>query len=104
MTSPVVTVAPQTPVKQAAALLADRGFVAAPVVESGRLIGILTEADLVRDRITPDPRSMRRGRLPPPGDLLVTGGRGDGHGGDHRGAGRRRGRRGRRGPDDARPA
>jgi CBS domain-containing protein len=60
MTSPVVTVRLATHVKEAAAILAERGFTALPVVDADdRLIGIVTEADLVRDRIPPDPRFRR---------------------------------------------
>lgn len=58
MSSPVVTVPVTLQVKAAAALLASRGFTALPVVDDDdRLIGIVTEADLVRDRIPRDPRS-----------------------------------------------
>ncbi|SDP39009.1 CBS domain-containing protein [Nakamurella panacisegetis] len=57
MSSPVVSVPPDMPVTQASDLLAQRGFTALPVVdEDGRLIGLVTEADLIRDRVAPDPR------------------------------------------------
>ncbi|HET9138308.1 CBS domain-containing protein [Actinophytocola sp.] len=57
MTSPVVTVEPDTPLKAAAALLAARGFTALPVLDAEeRLVGIVTEADLMRGRIPFDPR------------------------------------------------
>ena len=47
MTTPVVTVTPVTPIKEAAATLAGNGFTALPVVDAGdRLIGIVTEADI----------------------------------------------------------
>src|SRR6266540_2505544 len=66
MTSPVVTVRPDTHVKEAAALLAARGFTALPVVdEDDRLIGIVTEADLVRERIPHDPRHLVHADTPP---------------------------------------
>jgi CBS domain-containing protein len=53
MTSPVVTVPPDLPVQEAAAVLVSHGFTALPVVDSdGGLIGIVTEADLVRGRYT----------------------------------------------------
>jgi CBS domain-containing protein len=59
MSSPVTTVRPGTPIKAAAALLAENGFTALPVVdENGGLIGIVTEADLMRDRVPRDPRSL----------------------------------------------
>ncbi|TDP92845.1 CBS domain-containing protein [Labedaea rhizosphaerae] len=56
MTRDVVSVHPATTVKQAAKLLADNGFTALPVVEGDQLVGIVSEADLVRDRFPVDPR------------------------------------------------
>jgi CBS domain-containing protein len=59
MTSPVITVRTGTTVHDAAALLAERGFTALPVVDDDdQLIGIVTEADLIRDRFPRDPRSL----------------------------------------------
>ncbi|CCH32889.1 CBS domain-containing protein [Actinosynnema sp. NPDC047251] len=53
MTSPVIAVTPDVPAREAAALLVSHGFTATPVVdEDERLIGIVTEADLVRGRYT----------------------------------------------------
>jgi CBS domain-containing protein len=55
MSSPVITVRPDTPVHAAAALMVSHGFTALPVVDAGRsLLGIATEADLARGRIVPD--------------------------------------------------
>jgi CBS domain-containing protein len=55
MTSPVITVAPGTPVPAAANLLCSNGFTAAPVVDAdGRLVGIATEADLFHSQVVPD--------------------------------------------------
>jgi CBS domain-containing protein len=52
MTSPVITLRADVPVHLAAALLASHGFTAAPVVDhEHRVVGIATEADLVRGRI-----------------------------------------------------
>ncbi|MFL6141825.1 MAG: HPP family protein [Labedaea sp.] len=69
MSSPVVTVQPDTHVKDAAVLLTARGFTALPVVDKeGWLVGIVTEADLVRDRIPHDPR-LRAHAGPPPRSL-----------------------------------
>src|SRR5947209_11292900 len=57
MSSPVVTVATGTTVKEAAELLAGHGFTALPVLDDDeRLIGIVTEADLVHDRFPRDAR------------------------------------------------
>lgn len=59
MSSPVVTVRPGTPAKAATSLLASYGFTALPVVdEEDRLVGIVTEADLIRNRVIPDPRRL----------------------------------------------
>jgi CBS domain-containing protein len=48
MTSPAITVTPHGRVDSAAALMLDRGVNRLPVVEDGRLVGIVTRADLVR--------------------------------------------------------
>lgn len=49
MTAEVVTVRPDLPVTTLARLLADRGISSAPVTDAeGRLLGIVTEADLLR--------------------------------------------------------
>lgn len=49
MTPDVVTVPPETPVMAMARLLSDRGISAVPVVDAaGAVLGIVTEADLVR--------------------------------------------------------
>ncbi|GAB3744017.1 CBS domain-containing protein [Amycolatopsis oliviviridis] len=61
MTRPVVTVAPETTAKRAAELLTEHGFTALPVVnDEDRLVGIVTEADLIRDRFPDDIRSAKR--------------------------------------------
>jgi CBS domain-containing protein len=65
MTSPVITVRTGATVQDAAALLAARGFTALPVVDDDdRLVGIVSEADLVRDRFPRDPRSLIHGEPP----------------------------------------
>lgn len=57
MTSPVATVRPSMRVKDAARLLVQRDISAAPVVDGdGRLVGIVTEADLMRLELEDDPR------------------------------------------------
>ncbi|GAA1331574.1 universal stress protein [Saccharothrix algeriensis] len=49
MSSPVVAVTPEVPIRVAAGLLASHGFTALPVVDGDeRLIAIVTEADLLR--------------------------------------------------------
>jgi len=49
MTSPAVTVAPDTPVRTIAALLNDRGINRAPVTDpAGRLLGLVSRGDIVK--------------------------------------------------------
>ena len=58
MSQPVLTVTPRTPVSEATTVLLDAGVHALPVVDAdGRLAGIVTEIDLLRGRIEPDPRA-----------------------------------------------
>lgn len=67
MTRSVVTVRPGTPAKEAARLLVDRGFTALPVVDDeDRLLGVVTEHDLLRNRLLPDPRALVHGEPPEP--------------------------------------
>ena len=56
MTRLVVTTTPATPVKDAAVVLTGHGITLLPVIDADRLVGVLTEADVVRGRIPPDPR------------------------------------------------
>jgi len=59
MTENVVSVTPATTVKDAADLMAARGFTALPVLDAaGDLIGVVTEADVVRGRFPHDPRYL----------------------------------------------
>lgn len=48
MTSPVITIAPDREVHEAAQLMIDHKIGALPVLEGGRLVGIVTETDLLR--------------------------------------------------------
>ena len=54
MTSPVITVTADVPIREAAALAVCHGFTALPVVDDGRLVAIVTEADLLRGRFVAD--------------------------------------------------
>jgi CBS domain-containing protein len=57
MSSPVVTVTPETPVKTVADILVGRDISAVPVVDrSGKLLGIVSEADLLPIQTVSDPR------------------------------------------------
>jgi CBS domain-containing protein len=62
MTTDVVVVETGTPARDAARLLAERGFTALPVVDaSGALVGMVSETDLLRDRLPQDPRWLVHG-------------------------------------------
>ncbi len=57
MTREVVTVGPETSAKYAAEIMAEHGFAAVPVVDDdNQLVGIVAEADVLADRLPPDPR------------------------------------------------
>lgn len=61
MTVPVVTVHVDSSVREAATLLTQRRIISLPVLDDdGRIIGIISEADLIRDRMPHDPRSHLR--------------------------------------------
>lgn len=73
MSTPVTAVHPSTPIKEAAALLSGNGFTALPVTGArDDLIGIVTEADLVRDRVPRDPRALRHGTAGETGPVTTT--------------------------------
>ena len=77
MSSPAVVTTPDTPIKDAAAQLAERLFTSMPVVVDGSLVGIVTEADLLAERFPPDPRVPRHGGWDPGlgetvGDVMQT--------------------------------
>jgi CBS domain-containing protein len=48
MSVPAVTIAPETPVAEVARLFREHGIRRAPVVDRGRLVGIVTRSDLAR--------------------------------------------------------
>jgi CBS domain-containing protein len=48
MTPDPVSVGPETPISEAAGLMVDRGFHTLPVVEAGRLVGVLGKEDLLK--------------------------------------------------------
>ena len=48
MTTGVVTITPQTTIAEIAAILIERRFSGLPVVEQGRVVGIVSEGDLLR--------------------------------------------------------
>jgi CBS-domain-containing membrane protein len=61
MTRSVLTVHTGSTVQQAAALLCEHGITSLPVLdEDDRVVGIVSEVDLIRDRMPHDPRSHLR--------------------------------------------
>jgi CBS domain-containing protein len=80
MTAPALTIAPERPVAEAAGVMVDEGVNRLPVVDSdGKLLGIVTRADLVRAFVRTDDElaeEIRDGVLLralwiPPGDVDV---------------------------------
>jgi CBS domain-containing protein len=72
MSSPVITLRPDVPVHAAAALLVSHGFTGAPVVDAERrVVGIVTEADLVRGRIVPEGRTVPERPEPVVADVMT---------------------------------
>ena len=51
MTSPAITVTPQTPIDEALALMTRRRFRHFPVVDDGQLVAFISIGDLVKDKI-----------------------------------------------------
>ena len=69
MTDDAVTVRVDTAVKAALATLAEHRITSVPVVDDeGRVRGILSEADLLRELVTPDPRGQETLRDEEPHD------------------------------------
>jgi CBS domain-containing protein len=59
MSTDVITVSPQTTLKDAAAEMLDTGVSGLPVTDQGRLVGIITEADFVERQAAADPPPAR---------------------------------------------
>jgi CBS domain-containing protein len=75
MTSPAVTVGPEASVKLAVRMLDEHQITSMPVVDdTGHLVGVLSEADVLRDTVPPDRRVHERlvELTAPPVHLLVT--------------------------------
>jgi CBS-domain-containing membrane protein len=58
MSTPVVSVAPETTIRDAVRLLAEHGITAVPVIDDqGELLGVLSEADVLLEAFLPDQRA-----------------------------------------------
>ena len=53
MTTEVITIAPDMPIRDIARIFRERNISGAPVVEQGRVIGIVTEVDLIARHARP---------------------------------------------------
>jgi len=71
MTSPAVTIAPARPLAVAADLMIERGVNRLPVVDAGKLVGILTRADLVRAFVRSDAEIAREIREDVLGNVML---------------------------------
>lgn len=63
MTADVVTVGPDTPIREVAAVLVERGISGIPVVAHGQLLGVVSEADILAKEKGRSPRGGALGRL-----------------------------------------
>ncbi|WP_020658906.1 CBS domain-containing protein [Amycolatopsis benzoatilytica] len=71
MTTPVIAVTPSATLGEASRLMTQHGFTTLPVVdEGGRLLGVVSEEDLVREGF-PDPE--RPDEADPDGGVLLSG-------------------------------
>ncbi|HXV09508.1 MAG TPA: CBS domain-containing protein [Burkholderiales bacterium] len=61
MSTPVVSVAPDTPVKEIAALLFEKRISGVPVLDQGRLVGLISEGDLLHRHEMGTDRASRPG-------------------------------------------
>ena len=60
MSTPAVSVTARTSVRRAASILREQGFSALPVIDlAGALIGVVSEADLIKDRFAGGPDAER---------------------------------------------
>jgi CBS domain-containing protein len=74
MVREVVTVAPETSLKDVATILSERGISGLPVVDStGAVVGVVSEADILMKEQTPPEKRGLLGRLLHPEDSEVAG-------------------------------
>ena len=62
MTTNVLTVDPDTPLKEVAQLLSEHGVSGVPVVQKGRVVGVVSETDIVVKERGPDVKRSRFAR------------------------------------------
>ena len=62
MTTPVITVGPETTVQDLAKLLSEKGISGVPVIEGDRLAGIVSEGDLLHRAETGTERRVQKRR------------------------------------------
>ena len=73
MTSPAYRVHEGATIEAALQVMATAKVSSLPVVDpDGQVVGIISEADLLKDRLEPDPRAHMRLMAPPSGPMLAT--------------------------------
>lgn len=73
MTSPAYRVHEDATIEAALQVMATARVTSLPVVDpDGHVVGIISEADLLKDRLEPDPRAHIRLVAPPSGPMLAT--------------------------------
>jgi CBS domain-containing protein len=75
MSSPAVHVSPESPLKEVLGLLDEHQITSLPVLdEDGHLVGVISEADVLRDSVLPDRRAHERSveLTVPPSPMRVT--------------------------------
>ena len=73
MTSPAYRVLEGASIEAALQVMATARVSSLPVVDrSEHVVGIISEADLLKDRLEPDPRAHMRLMAPPTGPMLAT--------------------------------
>jgi CBS domain-containing protein len=73
MSTPAVSVTARTSVRRAAIILRDHGFSALPVIDhAGTLIGVVSEADLIKDRFAGDTETVRELPAETVGEVMTT--------------------------------
>jgi len=73
MSRPVITVRPETPTGEAAALLGKHQITALPVVDAdSRLLGMISEGDLLRNQVPPEAKAEPRQHQSQVGSLMTS--------------------------------
>src|SRR6478672_6890497 len=73
MSTPAVSVTARTSVRRASIILREHGFSALPVIDHvGTLVGVVSEADLIKDRFSGDADAARELPAETVGEVMTT--------------------------------